>query len=409
MKNKPLLVLFCTLLLDTISIGILIPVLPAIFTDPTSSTFVLTGYSVSAQFFLAGAITAVFGLMQFLASPILGELSDIYGRKRLLTIGVAVLAFSNFLFGFGIEIASLTLLFAARTLAGLAGANFAIAQAAIVDVSKPHERTKNFGLIGAAFGIGFILGPLLGGIIAATFSHAAMPFVFAGVLGLLNVVFISLYLPETRKMTAAARARFTIFKGLRNIQAAFKDKDAMPMYMTSFLYMCGFAFFTSFIGILLAVNHGYSEAGIGSFFAAFGVCITFTQLVILPQIAKRFGERSILLVGFPVVAAAIFTFPFIDGNLFLFLLIPLMAVPQGLAFANISSLVSKSVSMDAQGAALGINSSLMALAQGIIPLIAGIGTGVIGLKSPFIAGGIIIMAAWFILRNTHRRAHAASV
>lgn len=408
MKNRPLLVLFCTLLLDTISVGILIPVLPAIFTDPTSPTFILFGYSVAAQYFLAGAITAVFGLMQFLAAPLLGELSDIYGRKRLLTIGVAVLAFSNILFGFGIEIASLAVLFIARILAGIAGANFSIAQAAIVDVSKPEERAKNFGLIGAAFGIGFILGPLLGGIIASTFSHAAAPFWFAGMLGIMNVAFIAIFLPETRKVSEEIRAKFNIFKGFRNIHAAFKDKDAMPVYLTSFLYMSGFAFFTSFIGILLAVNHGFSEAGIGTFFAVVGISIAVTQLVILPQISKRFAERKILLYGFPIVAATILAYPFVDGNFLLFLLIPVMAVPQGLAFANISSLVSKSVSMDKQGAALGINGSLMALAQGIIPLVAGIGTGVIGLTSPFVAGAVMIMIAWFILYRARRRAYAAA-
>lgn len=408
MKHRPLLVLFCTLLLDTISIGILIPVLPAIFTDPTSSTFILGGYSIPMQYFIAGAITAVFGLMQFLAAPILGELSDTYGRKRLLTIGVAVLALSNFLFAFGIEIASLLVLFVARILAGLAGANFSIAQAAIVDVSKPEERAKNFGLIGAAFGIGFILGPLLGGVIASAFQHAAAPFWFAGALGILNVIFIASFLPETRIPSLAVRAKFNIFKGIRNIQAAFKDKDAMPVYLTSFLYMSGFAFFTSFIGILLAVNHGYSEARIGTFFAVVGLCIAVTQLIILPQIAKRFKERKVLLTGFPIVAACIFAYPFAQGDAFLFFLIPIMAVPQGLAFANISALVSKSVSADKQGAALGINGSMMALAQGLVPLIAGVGSGIIGLTAPFVTGALVIMTAWYVLYSSRRRAHLAT-
>jgi predicted MFS family arabinose efflux permease len=171
--------------------------------------------------------------------------------------------------------------------------------------------------------------------------------------------------------------------------------------------MSGFAFFTSFIGILLAIAHGYSEASIGSFFAVVGVCIAVTQLLILPQVAKRARERTILLYGFPVVAATILAYPFVQGDLFLFLLIPIMAVPQGLAFANISALVSKSVSPDKQGAALGINGSLMALAQGIIPLAAGLGSGVIGLTAPFVAGALMIMAAWLVLKQTHRRAYAA--
>ncbi|HEY0948008.1 MAG TPA: MFS transporter [Candidatus Paceibacterota bacterium] len=407
MKNRPLVVLFATLLLDTISIGIIIPVLPAIFTDPTSPTFALAGYTLGMQYFLAGAITAVFGLMQFLAAPILGELSDTYGRKRLLTIGVAVLAFSNLLFGLGVEIASLALLLVARTLAGLAGANFSIAQATIADVSKPEDRAKNFGLIGAAFGIGFILGPLLGGYIASLFGHAAAPFWFAGLLGVFNVAFIALTLPETRKVSERTVARFSLLKGFRNISAAFKDRDAAPVYLASFLYMSGFAFFTSFIGIMLSVVHGYSEASIGSFFAVVGVCIAVTQLVILPQVVRRFPEKRILLFGFPIVAAVIALYPFVQGNFWIFLLVPIMAIPQGLAFANISSLVSKSVSADKQGAALGINGSLMALAQGLIPLAAGLGTGIIGLKAPFIAGAAFIMTGWFALWRSHRRVHGS--
>jgi len=338
--------------------------------------------------------------MQFLAAPILGELSDVYGRKKLLTVGVALLALSNIAFGFGVQMASLWILFGSRIVAGFAGANFSIAQASIADISTPENRAKNFGIIGAAFGIGFILGPLLGGLVAATFSFSAAPFWFAGALGALNVLFIWVMLPETRVVSEKVKARFDIFKGLKNIRAAAKDKDASPVYVTSFLYMSGFAFFTSFIGILLAVQHGYTEAGVGIFFAVVGVCIAFTQLVILGRVTKKYTEKKILLFGFPIVAAVIFLYPFVQGNFILFLLIPVMAVPQGLAFANISSLVSKSVSPDKQGAALGINGSLMALAQGIVPLVAGIGTGIIGLASPFIAGSTLMMIAWFVLRTS---------
>lgn len=400
MKTLP--VLFFTLLLDTISIGIIIPVLPSLFTDPSSANFLLTGYSTGTQFFIAGAITAVFGLMQFIAAPILGELSDVYGRKRLLTIGVGVLAFANLLFGFGVEIASITLLFVSRTLAGLAGANFSIAQATIADVSKPEDRAKNFGLIGAAFGVGFILGPLLGGYLTAVFNHAAAPFWAAGLLGIINLVFISVFLPETRKGIREAGKSFTLLKGIHNIRAAMKDKDAGSVYLTSFLYMCGFAFFTSFVSILLAVQYGFSEASVGTFFGMVGFFIVLTQLVILPRIVRHYRERQIIVVGFPVVALCVLLYPFI-GTPLLYILVPIMAVPQGLAFANISSLVSKSVSAERQGAALGINGSLMALAQGIVPLIAGVGTGIIGLKAPFVAGAILIMSAWFVIRASNRR------
>jgi DHA1 family tetracycline resistance protein-like MFS transporter len=402
MNKKVLPILFSTLLLDTISIGILIPILPSVFTDSTSATFILHGYSQGMQYFIAGAITAVFGLMQFIASPILGELSDVYGRKRLLTLGVALLAVSNLFFGFGISIASLGVLFVARIVAGLAGANFSIAQATIADVTLPADRAKNFGLIGAAFGIGFILGPLLGGFIASTFNLASAPFLFAGMLGIINVVFISLFLPETRKVENKVLAKFNIFKGISNIKIAAKDKQASPIYLTSFLYMSGFAFFTSFINILFTKQYSFTERDIGIYFALLGVCIAVTQIFILRIVTKKYSEKKIMLTGYPIVASCFLVYPFIQNPIFFYFLVPIYAIPQGLAFANMSSLISKSVSSDKQGAALGINGSLMALAQGLAPIIAGIGTGFIGLKLPFITASVFIMSAWFVLRSTRK-------
>ena len=175
-----------------IGVGMIIPIIPIIFTDPTSPSFLLSGYTTGEQYLFAGLLTALFGLMQFLGAPLLGELSDVYGRKKLLILGVGVLAVSQLLFGFGIEIGSLTLLFFSRAIAGLAGANFSIAQASIADITEPKDRAKNFGLIGAAFGIGFILGPTLGGLLSHTFNNAAVPFWIASLLGIGNVLFVSL-------------------------------------------------------------------------------------------------------------------------------------------------------------------------------------------------------------------------
>ncbi len=274
-----------------IGVGMLVPILPVLFTDPTSPSFLLQGYSVGEQYFMAGLLTALFGLMQFIASPILGELSDAYGRKKLLTLGVAVLAVSQLIFGFGIEIASLWLLLVSRMVAGLAGANFSIAQAAIADVSAPNERAKNFGLIGAAFGIGFILGPLLGGFIAETTHNAAAPFWFAGILGIVNVLFISLMLPETHKTMSGAH-HFHWLKGIHNIRDAFRDRDARPVYLTNFLYMSGFSFFVSFIGVLLVAKFHFSEASIGTFFGVVGAWMVVTQLFLLRLVAGKYSERA---------------------------------------------------------------------------------------------------------------------
>lgn len=388
--------LFATLLLDTISFGIVVPIIPSLFTDPQSVGFMLTGYSHEEQLFLAGLITAVFGLMQFLAAPLLGELSDVYGRKRLLALGVGILALSQLLFGAGIELGLLSLLFVARMVAGLAAANVSIAQAIIADVTKPEDRAKNFGLIGAAFGIGFIVGPLLSGWIAALSGNPAFAFWVASALGLINFIFVMVFLPETN-MDPESTKRFTFLKGFRNILSAFRDKDARPLYGTSFFFFSGFAFFVSFIGILLVDDFDFTEAKVGNYFGIVGVSMFITQVFILRFLSKRYPENTTLPVTILLTALACFITPFAPSVLFLYLFIPLFAVPQGLTMANLPALISRGVSGKKQGAALGINASVMALAQGAVPLIAGSLAATIDAKAPFIMGSISMIIAWFIL------------
>jgi DHA1 family tetracycline resistance protein-like MFS transporter len=401
-RQNVLPVIFVTLLVDMIGIGMIIPVIPVIFTDPTSPSFLLQGFSLGEQYFVAGVLTALFGFMQFIAAPILGELSDVYGRKRLLTVGVGVLALSQLLFGFGIETGALWLLFVSRAVAGLAGANFSIAQAVIADVTEPKDRAKNFGLIGAAFGIGFILGPTISGWVAHAFNDAAAPFWVATAFGIINVISVSLFLPETHH-NRKTEHDFHPLKGIQNIVAAWRDRDARPVYLSSFLHASGFAFFTSFIGILLVSRFGLSESAIGTYFGIVGVWIVVTQLFILRILTRSFGERAILRYSLLFVALSIALCPFMPSILYIYALVPFLAVPNGLTMANMGALVSKSVSSERQGAALGINGSLMALSQGTIPLVAGAFSGGFGVSASFLAGGSLVFAAWLTLFVFMRR------
>ncbi len=403
MHKKVLWVLFFTLLIDMIGSGMVIPLIPILFTDPSSASFLLTGFSLRDQYIVAGAITAIFGILQFIAAPLLGELSDVFGRKRLLMLGIAMLAIAQMVFGFGISIVSLTLLFISRAIAGIGGANFSIAQAAIADVSAPQDRAKNFGLIGAAFGIGFILGPILGGWIAHATGSAAAPFWISGVFGIFNLVLVAFLLPETNKNKKAAH-HFHILKGLENIKQAFSDKDASPVYWASFLYMSGFGFFTTFIGILAVGRFGFTAGTLGTFFGVVGAWVVVTQLVILRILSSKYSERAILRYSLVVLALGIVAYPFLPNPLWLFLLIPFIAVPQGLSIANVGALISKSVSQEKQGAALGINGSLVAFSQGVIPLAAGLASGFIGITTPFVIGGVFVLVAWAVLFLSKKRA-----
>ncbi|MFM2374436.1 MAG: hypothetical protein RLZZ234_431 [Candidatus Parcubacteria bacterium] len=398
-RNKLLFLLFATLLLDMIGVGMLIPIIPSLFTDPTSTSFLLTGYGETSRYVIAGLVTALFGFMQFLAAPILGELSDLYGRKKLLAIGVGTLAIANLVFAFGIEIASLSVLLFSRAIAGVAGANFSIAQAAIADVTRPEDRAKSFGLIGAAFGLGFILGPLLGGFITGATGNPAIPFLFAGMLGVVNLLMVSFVFPETH-VVAPQRGSLSLMKAFHNIEAAWRDVDVRPVYAASFLSMLGFAFFTSFITVFLVERFGFSETDTGIYFAVVGLWIIFAQVVVVRFVSARYGERIILLWTLPILALVIALQGFAPNVIFLYALMPIMASMFGLMSTAIPALVSKGVSAESQGAALGINGSLQALTQGIAPVAAGVVSGIFGLTTAFVFGAALACVSAEVIRRS---------
>jgi len=396
MQKRLLFVLFGTLLIDMIGFGMVFPIIPILFTDSSSPSFLLGGYSPRVQFFMAGAITALWGLMQFIAAPILGELSDIYGRKKLLLFGVGILALSQSLFGLGIGIASIALLFVARALAGIAAGNLGIAQASIADVTEPKDRAKNFGLIGAALGVGLILGPLLSGWLVQASHNPSLPFFVAGGLGVLNVLFLARFLPETNRQPKATHT-FTLTTGVRNIRSAITDQETRRIYLTSFLYLFGISMFTSFYGIFLVQQFSFSEAQVGTSFAAVGTCVVFTQLVILRVLAKRFSEQTLLRYTLLLVSGTIGLSALMPNAPLFLAFIPLIAVPHALSLSNLPALVSRSVSADKQGAALGINASLVALANGLAPIAMGVGSGLLGMYMPFLTAAFLILSAWFAL------------
>ena len=372
----------------------IIPIIPIIFTDPTSPSFLLHGFSSEMQFIIAGGITALAGIMTFFAAPILGELSDLYGRKKLLALCIGILAISQICFAFGIVLSSLSVLFIARAVGGLAGANISIAQASIADITEPKDRARNFGLIGVAVGIGFIVGPALGGWIASITHNAAMPFFIAGLLGVINLISVTFFLPETHKIPESKLHNITIFKALHNIKAAFTQKEASHLYISSFLYLTGFSFFTSSTGVFLVQKFSISEGGLGTYFGVLGMWIVITQGFILRIITKKYTEKQILKYSLVGVASAVLLMPFMPSLIYMYVILPFIAVPQGLSMANMNALISKSVSPQKQGAALGINASLSALARGIVPALAGGITALLGISFPYIVAGMCMLFAW---------------
>lgn len=403
MERKALPILFFTLVLDMIGIGMVIPIIPIIFTDASSPSFLLAAFDQKYWYFMAGLTTALFGIVQFFTAPILGELSDVYGRKKLLFTGVTVLAISQAVFGLGIITKSLTLILGSRIIGGLAAANFSIAQASIADISTPENRAKNFGLIGAAFGIGFIVGPALSGYLAHFFGSAAAPFWVASVFGVINMLSVYLFLPETHKENRAVAKRFTPWKAIHNIRAALLDKEVSHIYRANFFYYTGFTFFTSFSGLYLVKKYGLGESQLGTYFAIIGICIVITQAGILRFVSAKWKPIQVLQVSMILVGITSALTPFMPSLMLQYILIPFIAVPQGLSVANLGALLSTSVPKERQGVALGINGSLSAFAQGFVPLLGGVIGGVLDVTSPFLIGGLCSIFAWYTITTLSKR------
>lgn len=403
LAGRPLPVVIFTIFLDVLGIGILIPVIPLLLADPQSAYYLLpAGVSIDTGYLLLGVLIALYPAMQFVAAPILGQLSDVYGRKKLLAISLAGTCLSYLLFAFGIVTKNIPLLFFARALDGITGGNISIAQAAIADISTPQNRTRNFGLIGAAFGLGFILGPFLGGKLSdptfVSWFNAATPFWFAAILSFLDVLFVMMLFPETLR---GVRERVAIAwgKSLKNIGAAFRFPALKVIFFATFLSSSGFAFFTSFFSVFMISKFGYSQGDIGDFYAYQGIWIILTQGLITGLVAKRFKSAQVLKVTMisSGILLALYTVPQYSWQLFL--ISPLFSMMNGLTHANTTTLVSASADAKVQGEVLGIYGSVNALGQAIPPVFSGlVAIAFSPTASLWVAAGMIMLSGVVFIR-----------
>ena len=411
MNKKILFAVLFTVFIDLLGIGILIPVIPQLLANPASPFFLLPhGYSISQGYILLGFLTAIFPFMQFFATPILGELSDRYGRKPILAISLLGTSLSYIVFALGIIYRNLPLLFVARAFDGITGGNIAVAQAAIADVSTPENRVKNFGLMGAAFGVGFVLGPYLGGRLSdptfVSWFNAATPFWFAAILAFLNVLSVMFLLPETLKVRSKQLALHWA-KSIKNIVKAFSLEGMGAIFSTVFLFQGGFTFFTTFFSVFLITKFGWTQGNIGDYFAYVGVWIAFSQAVVTRRASKKWSEKSILSIS--LFGTGLFILAqFLPSTVWGLLLVgPFFAIFNGLSMANLTSLVSRSAGKEIQGEILGINASVQALAQTIPPILSGFIAANIGARVPIFVSGFTVILAGIVFVIFYRRKNLA--
>jgi MFS transporter, DHA1 family, tetracycline resistance protein len=419
MAGKALPAVIFTIFLDVLGVGILIPIIPQLLADPRSAYYLLpAGWTFKGGLILLGWLMAIYPLMQFFATPILGQLSDRYGRKKILGFSIAGTALGYVLFAIGILTRNLPLLFFSRAFDGITGGNLSVAQAVIADVTPPEKRTKNFALIGAAFGFGFVLGPYIGaklgtpGVSVFGLFHTphwfspATPFWFTAILSAINVLLILVLLPETHKHMRNVKLRVT--QSLRNIAKAATYPGLRVIFPSVFLFWGGFMFFQTFFQVLLINKLHFTQNNIGDFFAYVGIWIAFTQAVLTPRVAKYLKHYQVLRFSLILAGLGLFLNLWAHNTTELLLVTPVFAIFLGQTIANSTALVSTSVGPEIQGEVLGINFSVQALAQAIPAAMSGY-LAQIGIATPVIAGGGAVILGglvfWILYRPSRHLMH----
>jgi DHA1 family tetracycline resistance protein-like MFS transporter len=348
---SPLPILFLTVFIDMVGFGIVVPVLP-LYTE-----------RFGASPFTTGLLLAVYSGMGFIFSPVVGALSDRIGRRSILLLSTIGQATGFFIMG---AATTLLWLFIARTIDGIFGANVSATQAYVADVTPPQDRSRALGLLGAAFGLGFICGPMLGGVLSLISLSA--PFYFAGALAAANAVLIFFILPESLPLenrSGLNRETFvTLFREGRG-------RVIVPLMAAYFFMMAGFSIMTAFFAIFTEDRFGYNASANGYIFAGVGVISVIVQGAMIGRLIKNFTEKGIALTGVALLACSLFALPLVQTLTTLLLVSTGIAVGNSFINPTMNGLVSRAVNKYWQGRVLGLMQACASLGRFFGPLIGG--------------------------------------
>lgn len=387
MKNKPILaIIFLTIFIDLLGFGIVIPLLPSFCINELHTTESMIG-----------VIAGVYSLMQFLFNPIWGSLSDRYGRKPILVMSLIGSFISYLALGFVFSgiILSTTLLLVSRAFAGVFAANISAAQAVISDVTSPEERTKGIGLISAAFSLGFVFGPAIGGVLSHYYGFGFPVFVSAG-LSLIAALLCIFVFRETlpKEIQIANRLIKKRINPLNfNLITRTLKNPAIGKYIIIF-FIVVFAFSNIFGTIQLFAERkdtlNMNQEEVGYVFSFMGIAGAFVQLFLLKYIQRFLSDKKILVLGNFIAIFGLSLIGFSPTAVLLVCFIFLLAIGNGMSNTVTISLLSQNIGREEQGTILGINQSLSAFARFLGPVCGGFVYEYLGYKYPFVIGGIFM-------------------
>ena len=352
----PVLFILITVMIDAMGIGLILPVMPDLIRETTGGT-------LAQAAIWGGILSTAFAAMQFLFGPILGGLSDRFGRRPVLLVSLLVMAADYVVMALA---GSIWLLLAGRIVGGITAATHSTASAYMADISAPHEKARNFGLIGAAFGMGFVLGPVMGGLLAEWGTRA--PFIAAALLALANAAFGWLVLRET----VTDRIRRPFQWGRANpfgaIRAVSKLGGVGSLIWVYFLYHFATVVYPAIWAYFTAARFGWSPGLIGVSLAVYGLSLAVAQGTLVGPAIRLFGDARTVLLGLLIQIISLVILGFIASGNLLLMLIPVTAIG-AIGLPALQGILSRAVADNAQGELQGVLTSLTSVAMVVAPLV----------------------------------------
>lgn len=362
---------------DYLGIGLVYPVFAALLFDP-HDPIISPQASLAYRGAMLGILIGLTPLTQFFSSPILGKLSDFKGRKRTLIYGTAIGCLGYALAILGIWMHSLFLLFVYRVLIGISEGTIGVAQATIADLSTEANKTRRFALFNASLGLGFTVGPFLGGKLAdpsfASWCGYAVPFMAAGLMCSLNLFMIFFRLDETQKIHEDKS--YQLLESVSHIRKIFLWQHLKWLFFAAFAFAFGWSFFNEFIPVLLSKRFGFTPNNIGNYYAYGGIWYALSAGVITAPLLKYFAPEKIVMKALLGCAICMLGFLVIHEAQYIWWILPPFMYCLSVTFPTTGALVSNRTARENQGEVLGVYQSVIGSAMGLSPLLVGSAIGV---------------------------------
>lgn len=374
--RSPLMFLFVTVFVDMIGYGIVVPLLP----------FYAGVFASGAV--LVGLLGSVYAAMQFAGGPFLGGLSDRHGRRPVLLLCLLGASLAYLLLGLASTLAILVL---AVVLAGVTSGTLATAQAYIADSTTKEERARGLGMIGAAFGLGLMAGPALGGLLSL--HSLSAPALFASALALANFFFGYLTLPESHPPHLRKAVPLLRLNPVSQLGRILKMRNVRALLVAVLLLNLAFAGLVSNFPLFSHVRFGWGTTSNAFFFAFVGVCAVVTQGLLIGRLQPRFGESRLLLGGLALVALNLALVAMVPSGVFLYPVVGLLALGTGLAIPSLTAIISNRTPAGTQGRLMGGLQAILSLAMILGPTLAGLAFDYLGVPAPYLIGGALAVLA----------------